>query len=114
MRQNTLDIFDILFNGSEFGFKFDTDKDYVISNGSIKIDLKGAKKENVSVNVDGKEIKVTSTKKNIHGETTKYEKTFVLTDKYDPTTVTAKYEDSILTISAEPLKKDTVRSVTID
>lgn len=80
---------------------------------SLKIDLKGANKKDVSVTVSGHKITVTSTKKNVHDQLTKYNKTFVLNKAYDPSTITAKYEDSILTISAELGGEFKPREITI-
>lgn len=80
---------------------FDTSDEFVVCNNKLRIDLKGAKKENVSLIVEGNVIKVVATKKNLHDKTTKFERSFVLGDAYDPETIKATYEDSILEITSE-------------
>lgn len=88
--------------------------EYVVKDGVFKIDLKGAKKENVEVSyVDGN-IKVVARKKNIHGQDTKFERTFILNSGYAPETIKASYDDSILTISAEPISKPKGRKIDIE
>lgn len=100
--------------GSSFGSSFfDTPDDCIIVNDKIRIDLKGAKKENVSVSVDGNKITVLATKKNIHNKETKYEKVFILGSKYDSSKIKASYEDSILEISTELLETEKPRKITI-
>jgi HSP20 family molecular chaperone IbpA len=113
MRNDALDLFEMMFSNNSCGLKFDTSLEYTIKEGSIKIDLKGAKKENVNVTVSGSDITVVATKKNIHDKETKYEKTFILGDKHDPSTVSATYEDSILTITADLYKSERTRTITI-
>lgn len=102
------------YNYTSEVLKSPTVKEYVINGGNIKIDLFGANKDNVKVEVfDTSKIKVSSTKKNVHGQTCKYEKTFVLADNFNPETIEAKYEDGILEITASIFEKEKPRSIEI-
>ena len=103
MEQYTYErLYDLVF-GNDVSEK--SSGDYLITKDSIKIDLLGAKKENISVDVSGDVIEVTSTKKSIRGENLKYNKKFYISKEYDPKSITAKYEEGILEISLK-LKKE--------
>ena len=104
--------YDRLFS-TLFGGTTSTSNEYVIEKGKILIDLLGAKKENVSVDVIGSKINVVSKKKNIRGQNTKYEKYFILSQEYDPKTVSATYDDGILEITAELFETEKPRKVEI-
>lgn len=91
-----------------------SEPEYLIDESSLKIDLKGAKKENVNVTVTGNNVTIKATKKNLKGQNTKYERTFVFDEKYDPTTISAKYDESILEITAGLLESKKPRDIKID
>ena len=91
-----------------------TSEEYLIEEGSIKIDLKGAKKDDVEVTTKGNKIQVKSKKFNVRGQTLAYNRSFILdTTTYDISTVNAKYEDSILTIKVEKKSDGGFTKVTI-
>ena len=89
-------------------------KNEIIDGESIKLDLLGAKKENISVDVSGQIITVKSTKKNIYGQNTKFERSYQLDEKYDTKSLKAKYEDGILSISADVKESRKPRKIEID
>lgn len=92
-----------------------TSEEYLIEEGSIKIDLKGAKKEDVEVTTKGNKIHVKSKKSNVRGQTLAYSRAFIVdTTTYDISTVNAKYEDSILTINVDKKSDGGFTKVTIN
>jgi len=91
-----------------------TNKNEIIDGNSIKIDLLGAKKENISVDVSGQIVTVKSTKKNIYGQNTKFERSYQLDSKYDTKSLKAKYEDGILSITVDVKESQKPRKIEID
>ena len=88
-------------------------RDYIINEGSLKIDLFGAKKENVEVTLEGGKIRVVSTKKNLLGQTCKFDKTFILDTRYNPETIKVTYDDGILEIVSEKYESQKLRKLEI-
>lgn len=60
----------------------------------LSIDLPGVKGKDITVQVTGREIKVTG---KLRGEDFKY--SYALSKDYDPETVTATHEDGVLTLT---------------
>lgn len=74
----------------------------------LSIDLPGVKSKDISVQVTGREIKVTG---KLRGEDFKY--SYVLSKAYNPETVSATHEDGVLTLSFEKIVTAKTKTVEI-
>lgn len=91
----------------------DNGPEYSIKDGKIRLDLLGAKKENISLTKKGSVLTIVATKKNIHGQSTKFERQFQLTEGYDPDTIKASYEEGILEITVDQYEKEKETTIKI-
>lgn len=80
--------------------------DYVVVDDTIRLNLLGAKKENISIETDDRKIYISAITKDLYGKEWKYEKTFLMSDIYNITMADATYEDGILEIKLNTVSKD--------
>ena len=70
---------------------------------SFSVDLPGVKQDNLSVEVTDSVVTVSAERKTKTSAYT-YNKSFNLSEKYDPTTLVAELEDGVLTLTVQPVK----------
>lgn len=74
----------------------------------LSIDVPGVKPKEISVQVTGRDIKVSG---KIRGEDFKY--SYVLSKDYDPETISATHEDGVLTLTFGKTQESKTRTVEI-
>lgn len=105
-RNPTIDLFDAfkLFDDYEKTYKSET-----IDNEGIKIELPGVKASDVDVSVEGKVLRVTG--KSRHGKEFKY--VYSLKSSADESSISAKLEDGLLSITIPKKSEQTTRKILI-
>ncbi len=80
--------------------------DYVVIDNIIRINLLGAKKEDISIETDDRKIYINAITRDLYGKEWKYQKTFLMSDIYNVTMADATYENGILEIKLNTVSKD--------